>query len=227
MGKLGALVKDLESSPLGLGTGEQVFNVPANFAPKALIYARNWSAVRERRILDESVSWYRGGEEHMDELAKKGISLDSLQKTSRVKDVNFYRKAVEPTIFKVQFDLQHYPEGIPIPPHGLCAKNKTTPCKDHAGHFCVDAPYIQIPEGAYDLYCGNFERMHSKNIHVKTKEMEHLIGKGKMLKVWAHDSGYGDKTDFMYVEFIRELIPEPMAVLADDRLYAGMAIEVG
>jgi hypothetical protein len=209
MGAVGALVKDLETNP-----GDQVFNVPANFTGrKALVYARNWSSVRPRKVIVEPVSFIAGGERTIDEMAKKhkpAPALETLREQAKTKDMNFYDTRIEPAVFILRFDGAQ----LAIPFHGIDAKT---------GEEC-DAPHTLVSEGAWDLYCGNFERMHSKDPRIQAAEAQHVAGKGRRNLVWAEGSNT-TKSPAAFVEFIRELIPEPQVVLDTERLYPGMSTE--
>jgi len=211
MGKTATLVHDLEGNP-----SDQIFNVPANFqGRKALVYARNWSAVKPRRVIKEAVSFITGGEITVDEMAKKGRpapSLDTLRERAKTTDVNFYEDKIVPAVFVIRFDGRE----LAIPFHGIDAKT---------GEEC-DAPHVLVEEGAYDLYCGNYERMHSRDPRIKAAEAQHVAGKGRRNMVWAADSD-SPKTPSAFVELIRELIPEPQVVLDTERLYPGMSVEIG
>lgn len=207
------------SAPLGRRADDPNPMVPANYrGQKAVIYARNWSAVRKRRVIIDPVSFARGGEDIQADLAKKGqgVSLDKLHEKAldfRV-DLDKTEERLMAAVFMVTFDGKQYP----VPPHGI----------DAITHEECDAPHVIMPEGAWDLHCGNFDMLKYGTPKDRENEMVRMVSKwGRYNRVFSADTPLGSPgTKYAYVEFIREPIPEAAVAVDTERLYPGQLVEV-
>lgn len=209
----GDLINSLAETPLGQGPGERVPYVPANFrGQQAMVYARNWSSVRPRKIVIDAVSYYRGGDVvQRDQIAVGAVqSLESLHQQARDGvDKSKYAMEIKPIVFTVRFDGR----ATPVPYHGVDALT---------GEEC-DAPHVVIPEGAWDLYVGNWDALHSKNPQERNLELARVSAAwGKFNRVFHAEAPPGE---FAYVEFVRIPIPEATTAIDGDRLFPGMLIE--
>ncbi len=139
-----ATLADLSQHPLGTGRGEN-FSVPSNYRiPPARIYVVNHSATRAWKRVVIPVSELHGAEEAIiaDKELAKVYNVDTLtRQVEKGKDMNRYKTEVFPVAFALRI-----PGGGSriIPP----AKSKD------------DKPIaVEIPDGTWDLYLGNYDRM--------------------------------------------------------------------
>lgn len=134
---------DLQQNPLGSRRGEN-FDVPVNFRmPDCRVYMVNHSRVRPWRRIVVAVSSMRGAEEALvyDKALAKVYNVDTLlARVQKGFDMNRYETSVKPVAFKFEFGGKPFI----IPPA------KTA---DEA------PPRIEVPEGCWDLFLGNFERL--------------------------------------------------------------------
>jgi hypothetical protein len=220
------------TTPLGREASDPNPMVPVNYrGRKAIVYARNFSAVEKRTVIVDAVSFIRGGDTIQEKLAKRGqgVSLDKLHEKAlnhvTAAEMSLKEDTLLPCVFIVEFDGKK----IPIPYHDVCMRNPADKeCKEHPGRFCVDAPFIIVDEGAWDLYCGNYDLMHYGTPKDHENELTRLRGKwGRFNRVYCDEfpKGHG-MTTFAYVEFIREPIPEAQTVIETDKLFPGMLVEV-
>lgn len=140
----------LQNSPLGTGKGEN-FNVPLNYAiPPARIYVVNHSRTKMRKEIEVAVSERRGAEEALifDKELAKIYNVDTLtRRIEQGKDMNRYVSRVHPVIFRLQVGSPvggGKPVVYAIPP----ARDENSP-----------PPRVEVLEGAWDLYLGNYARM--------------------------------------------------------------------
>jgi hypothetical protein len=206
---------ELESSPLGTKRGEN-FGVAANYVePPARIYVRNWSATVERKEILVAVSTRRGAEEalNVDKDLRNIYNVDTLYRTvEQGRDMNRYRKRIHPVIFKIQVGQKTRF----IPP----AKDASEP-----------PPKVEVPEGAWDLFLGNYERMRGivRDFRGDVKRSGDATVIGEETSRWnlywsrRHNPvmSYTDdgdtvdrKNQFGFLEFIRETV-EPMQEMLD------------
>ena len=142
------VMMDLKTTPLGLGPGEGILQVPFNAAATTpRVYVINHSATRMRRYVKIGVSERRGIQEALlaDRQLQKVHNVETLRQNVREGyDMNVYDQKIEPVIFVVRHDGHEYL----IPPAASTD----------------EAPEPQlIPEGAWDQYLGNYERMNAVN----------------------------------------------------------------
>lgn len=203
-------MNSLRQSPLGTGDGEGSLQAPFNASKViARVRVRNLSAIRKREHIIEPVSWLRGGEEHYDELAKAGklpgtSSIESLHRmAAHGREASITNYEIAPVDVLVTFDSGQY-----VIPH-------TDPKTGE------EAPWIEVPDGVYDLYVGNYQRL--KDPMERAKEIERVKNRRRDLVVREGDK---DKNKWAFLEFSYEEI-KPIAVAVDaERIYAGEVVEV-
>lgn len=205
MGAKADVMRSLQSSPLGTGDMEGGLQAPFN-APRehVVVKVRNLSALQKRRYVIEPISWLRGGEQYADEMQQKGkfVNLETLQKrAAHGADVSPTEVAVKPVDVFLTFDNAHY--YVPA-------------VDDKTGE---KAPWVDVPDGVYDLYVGNFQRLNDPR--ERAKELERVKSRRKDYVVRA-----GDKNEYAFLEFSYEVI-QPTAIAVDkERIYAGEVVEV-
>lgn len=134
---------ELERSPFGSKPGENV-HVAANYMPApALVYMVNHSRTREWKRVTQPVSTKKGADERLarDPELRKTYNPDMLYNAvAQGRDMNGYETSIKPVVFKflVGGDV------ILVPP----AKNADE-----------KPPKVEVPEGAMDLFIGNYDRM--------------------------------------------------------------------
>lgn len=135
---------DLQQHPLGSQRGES-FGMPQNYRiPPARIYVRNWSKTRKWKRIVIPVSARRGAQEALvaDKELAKVYNVDTLiQRIKEGQNMNRYKTEVHPVVFKLRLPGGRY---IAIP---------------HAQDEHSEPPMVEVPEGTWDLYLGNYERM--------------------------------------------------------------------
>jgi hypothetical protein len=157
---------DIRQNPLGSAAGDPSFGTPfGSKLPAARIFLRNHSARQKRRFVKVPVSFRRGAAEALaaDAELRKIYNIATLEAAiERGVDKNVYGEKIERILFAPKFDGQQYF----IPP----AKGEEEP------------PLVQVPEGMWDLLMGNWDRMNSPDIRIKTEEMTRFANS----QVWKH-----------------------------------------
>jgi len=206
------LLDNLTQTPLGAGENEAGLQAPFNQRPpQAVYFVRNLSAIRERNVLVEPVSPHSGGEK-MFELGgpyhNKSVSLDTVRKQAERDPIraSWWVSKIEKKDFFLKFDGQTYE----VPAKGRCAKLGKE----------VEAPWVAVPEGIFDLYYGNWERLNDPRQRAKEIERVALRRQPDPVVRGDGDNPYG------FLEFLREPIEaKPMAV-DSRRVMAGDIVEV-
>jgi hypothetical protein len=201
-------VIDYTKAPLGSLPGEQGLQAPYNGSVQnVVVRVRNLSATVKRKVAKEYVSWRRGGEvtladkKYAEQHFGNTSSVDQLRmRAANNEDMNLYDYRVEPQAFVLRFDNKRYE----IPPF------------DQDGN---PAPWITVPSGVWDLYMGNWERMHSKSGRERANEMTMLNGRNlNRFVIGESNSGY--------LEFSREEIKVTEVLVDQERVRTGSLIEV-
>jgi hypothetical protein len=186
---------DLRERPLGTGRGEN-FGVAANYViPPARIYVINHSRTKKWKRMVIPVSFRRGAEDALtaDKELAKIYNVDTLYKrVEEGRDMSRYVTEVKP----VAWQLKVGGKLIVIPP----ARDESTP-----------APKVEVPEGAWDLYLGNYDRIRSKDATVVGAERSSLalLWSRRHNPVMAFtDDGVTTNLDnpHGFLEFVREPI---------------------
>ena len=153
-GTLRKVWNDLEENELGTQKGEQ-FDVPSNYRiPTCRVYVINHSRTQPWKRIKVAVSEQRGAEDALvaDKELAKIYNVDTLiQRVAKGIDMNRYETSVKPVVFAFTLSGKQYI----IPP----AKTKDE-----------EPPRIEVPEGAWDLFLGNYDRMRSKDPEQKGSE---------------------------------------------------------
>jgi hypothetical protein len=206
---------DLQNHPLGTGKGEN-FNVPANYRlPPARIYVINHSRTKAWKRVVIPVSDRRGAEEALiyDKELAKIYNVDTLYKRiEQGKDMNRYKSEVHPVVFSFKCGGQTYA----VPP----ARDADSP-----------PPRVEVREGAWDLFLGNYDRMRSGDSTVSGDERSRLSvawrSRHNPVMRFTDD---GDATEiqneFGFLEFVRETQRQTMEPLDKEYLSALDLLEV-
>ena len=200
---------ELQNQPLGAGKGEN-FGVPMNYTiPPARIYVVNQSRTHAWKRVVVPVSDKRGAEEALifDKELAKIYNVDTLYKrVEQGKDMNRYKTEVAPVIFSFRVGGVTYA----IPP----ARDANTP-----------PPRVEVKEGAWDIFLGNYDRMRA--VDKDGRPNNTVIGdeKSRLSLAWSArhkpvfkytDDGDGKTIDnpYGFLEFVRETV-KPMADIVD------------
>jgi hypothetical protein len=212
------ILASLQNSPLGLGPNEANLQTPFNTPREGRIVTvrvRNHSAQFKRRVLKIAVSYKRGGDEAVltDKYRKSGMSMETIQRLSLDRDMNVYTDVVVPVTAVIRFNSKIY---------------RIPPADDPASI----PPEVVVPEGVYDLYLGNYDRMHSADHRDRNDEAQRLFYRwgsgGSRAVLYLKDDGTPDqdRNPFGFLEFIRE-VSQPLAQAIDaEQLAAGQIVEV-
>jgi len=137
------LLVDLKMHPLGSQRGEN-FSMPSNYRiPPARIYVINHSRTQTWTRLTIPVSALRGAEDALlaDKELSKVYNVDTLVKqVEKGRDMSRYKTGVHPIAFKLRI-----PGDYRIVPPAETAESKPIA--------------VEVPEGTWDLYLGNYDRM--------------------------------------------------------------------
>lgn len=145
------VIFSLNSNPLGTVQGEAALQTPFNTPRRRPnVYVVNHSRVKERRVCVVPVSSISGAEDALRYKGPKGKeyreaygNAELLTQAAKRKDMSIYEDAVEPVMFVINFDGRKYV----IAP--ATAEDPNNP------------PVEAVPDGVWDLYCGNYERMNA------------------------------------------------------------------
>ncbi len=210
---------DVMQHPLGTQRGES-FGMPMNYViPPADIYVVNHSRTREYKHVLVAVSTRSGAEEAMqkDKDLRTRYNADMIyREVEKGRDMNVYRFGLKPVTFGLRI-----PGGrvVPILP-AATAEDKPVA--------------VKVPEGTWDLYLGNYDRMRGFD-RMRGKEENvtpdpRIIGEEKTRlafswrqrrnPVFAYtDDGetFQIENPFGFIEFIR--VPVRMVTEAVDKEY--------
>jgi hypothetical protein len=202
---------DLQQNPLGKGTGDPDLTVPSNYAiPPARIYVVNHTRTKSWKRLMVAISERRGAEEALiyDKELAKIYNVDTLTRAvERGKNMNRYKVGVFPIVFtfKVGSPIGGKPPLVyAIPP---ARDNDSSP------------PRVEVVEGAWDLFLGNYKRMRSEEPNVvgeeKSRHALRWSGRHNPVKAFT-DDGVTTELDnpYGFLEFIRETV-KPVEDLVD------------
>jgi hypothetical protein len=226
---------DLQNNPLGTKAGEN-FRVPSNYQiPKARIYVVNHSRTRIWKRIAVPMSAKRGAEEVLVYDKKHEMELVDIYNVELLyraaengRDMNRYEETVKPVVYAFHVGQTYYA----IPP----AREKEPGQKEPA------LPRVEVKEGAWDLYLGNYDRMRAvdpktgrPDMRVRQDEMEKLgvYWRGRKNPVFRYtDDGVstnvevdGKPNPYGYLEFIRETVKPSMEQIDKEYLTALDLIE--
>lgn len=206
---------ELQNLPFGKGPGEN-FSLGMNYVePPARIYVLNWSRTQKRKDVVVPVSERHGAEEALifDKELAKIYNVDTLTRAvERGQDMTRYKTHVHPVIFAIRVGPRMYA----VPP----ARDAESP-----------PPRVEVKEGAWDIFLGNYERMRGvvkgPDGTVKREGDASVIGeeKSRLSLAWSRRHNpvmsYTDDgvtvdmgNPFGFLEFVRETIT-PMADIVD------------
>lgn len=213
---------DLQNHPLGTGRGEN-FTVAANYViPPARIYMLNHSRTKSWKRVWIPVSERRGAEEALiyDKELAKIYNVDTLtRRVEQGKDMTRYKTEVHPVVFSFKVGGQVYA----IPP----ARDKDSL-----------PPKVEVREGAWDLFLGNYQRMRATD--AKTGAPNPIVigeEKTRLSIMWRsrHNPVFqytddGDATEienpYGFIEFVRETQVATRDVVDKEYLSALDLVEV-
>lgn len=205
------IAASLASAPLGAGQAEGGLQAPFNASKQVvLVKVRNVSAVQERLCVIERISFARGGEQYESDRRRESkgrevIDLNALRAKAFFDDVSPKEMRKQPVDVALTFDSGMYV--IPAYAEG------------HDGEAAHAAPWVEVPDGVYDLYVGNFHRL--RDPRERAKELERVRSKRADFVIRP-----GSKNPAAFLEFERTVI-EPKAMAVDmERVFAGDLQEV-
>lgn len=152
-----SLALDAERNPIGTAAGDQRYlGMPTNYKiPTARIYVINHSRTKKWKRVVIPVSFRRGAEEAI--LADKNLKqmytteLVYKQVSDQGRDMNRYKEEIFPVGFKLRVPGRPNQRGGCEPSYDRIILPADTP---------EDKPLAyEVPEGTWDLYLGNYERM--------------------------------------------------------------------
>jgi hypothetical protein len=210
-----AMIMDsIAMQPLGSLNDEAHLRSPHNRGTEnVLVRVRNLSAVKSRRYFHEDrPSWLRGGEQLEKEIKKRYPTFD-LSTARRDAFVgggvtleNIVKEGIKPVDAVVTFDNEKY----------------KIPYKDEQGN---NAPWIDVPEGVYDLYFGNFARLNSSDPRERSNEMEAVKNRrGNLDKNVVIRPG--EANPWAFLEFERRVIKPETFAIDVEQVYADRLMEI-
>lgn len=205
-----AVIYDLNQNPLGALQGEANLQTPFNsVAKRPNVYIVNHSRTKTRRVCTVPVSYLSGADEALrksKEYQKEYGNVANIYEAAKRRDMSLYEDRVEPCVLKITFDSQTFyippaPEDDPDNP-----------------------PAEMVPDGVWDLYLGNFERMHpNPNATPEARhaaQKEHGEEMARLTLLWSRkknpvwrvvvDGAEEKRQDnpFGFIEFVREIPAE-------------------
>lgn len=198
---------DTKNHPVGTMNGDPNMGVASNYRiPPARIYVVNHTRTRPWSKLAVSASFRRGAEDvliYNRELAKI-YNVDTLTKRiEQGKSHNQYKKGIHVGVFDMTLGKRH----IAI-----------TPARDAESKPAV----IEVPEGLWDIYLGNYERMRSEDPKVVSDERSRLAvrWRARHNPVFCYTDDEVTKdlgNEYGFLEFIR--VPQRAMVDQVDKEY--------
>lgn len=178
----------------------------AERATGVVLKVKNYSARYPRKIVKTAVSWWRGAD-NIPEKERNGATVEAIQREALNVDKTKYEKKIKPTTALLMHDGKNYA----VPP---------------AASADEEPPAVIVPEGLYDLYCGNYARMNSADINERVDEANRLAMRraGKDSPVIQYDAEGNHVSGFL--EFIREEVRPQAAKLDAAKLRSGDIEEV-
>lgn len=202
-GSVAAVLDSLKQTRLGAGDGEGGLQAPFNAATDmVLVKCRNLSATMKRRVVIEAISWYSGGEQYAMEQQEKGktIHLELLRQQAAKRDVSPFEDKILAVDVMLKFNNGNY-----VVPH--------TGADGEVG------PWTDLPDGLYDLYMGNYQRLH--NPMELAAEMERVKSRRKDICIRERNTN-----PWAFLEWSYE-IKRPLPTAIDtERVFSGDLMEV-
>lgn len=147
---------DMQQTPIGTGPGdERYMGMPINYRiPEARYYVINHSRTRQWRRVVAAVSYRRGAEEAMlkNKKLRETYSPDLMYKqVENGRDMNQYEEKLYPAAIKLRVPGAPDHRGGSLPSY-----DRIIPPADGPDSKPLA---VEVPEGTWDLYLGNYERM--------------------------------------------------------------------
>lgn len=204
---------DLKERPLGLGDGEGTLQQPFNARPvNAQVFLINHSATQTRKFVKLAVSERRGADEALlaDKELTKIYNVETLSRAAGRRDMNVYVSKVQPVVYRVIFDSQPF--------YITYAKGESDP------------PRCLVPEGVWDQFMGNYERMHSDDPRVVSEEAQRLalLWQGRhnpILRITENGETTTRDNPYGYLEIVRIVQTEAPQSLDRDFVTAADFLE--
>lgn len=209
---------DLTSRPLGTMRGE-TFGMPANYVPApARIYVLNHSRRRPWKRLITAVSTRRGADDvlmHNKKLREVYNADGIYRQVEQGRDMSEYREGIQAVHGSIR---------IPGGPNGNGGSIQSSFRPIPAANDLETPPLrIEVPEGTWDLYLGNYERMKGyekaeDRLNGKPPDSKVMqVEKASLARYWQYRHnpvfGYTDdgefvdcKNPFGFLEFVRETV---------------------
>lgn len=215
------------NAPFGTKAGENM-GMPNNYRPAtARVYVRNHSATHPWRRLLIAVSERRGAEDALiaDKELAKIYNVDTLTKrVEQGKDMNRYKTG----IFKVNYQIR-----VPGGPNGNGGSFMSRTLIVPPAEDGEEPKAVEVPEGTWDLYCGNYDRMLGYPNELRVDDAGNPIepdpaiasdARVMLAKFWQErhnpvclETVDGESTDrknpFGFLEFVRvsqQMVQEPV-----------------
>jgi hypothetical protein len=201
-----AVMQSLSTEPLGTVGAEAALQSPFNQKPTSVIVkVKNWSAQIPRKVLKTPISFKRGAE-RLTEKQKGGMTTEAIQIASFTQDMSIYEDSIKPVKAVLTWNGQAYM----IPPS---ASKEEEPVA------------VTVPDGVWDLYLGNYDRMRDPDPNVRVQEATLLALRrgGRTSPVIERDPHTGEISSG-FLEFIREEV-RPQAVAVDKAALSAGDIE--
>lgn len=222
------ILSDIEARPFGTGRGENT-NMPANYVPPpANIYVRNWSRTKVWKRVWIPVSSKRGAEDALRESKKLRdiYNVDTMSRKAEGTDMSLYKEEIFPVLFAVKRP------GGPDGKMGSFPANMLEPLYvPPAPDADTEPPKVLVPEGTWDIYCGNYDRMRSNEAPIRQAAQQQYATYWKYLHnpvfMVTDDGVQTDKQNpFGFIEIIREPIRQMQTPMDKDWITAMDVFEV-
>lgn len=206
----GAVLDSLTAAPLGSVEGDINPNIARNAkAMTAVYFARNLSGTLKRRTIDIAVTVGVGYDNPKVKKYWGNMDGEEIRKQcAQGRDMNLYKNDVYPVRKVLKFNNQL----IEVP---------------------VDGTEISIPEGLWDIYLGNYDRIRSKDNLTQSQEYERLSNRwcspgtpNPVYEAGTEPPKDHDGRQTAFIEFRRQEIHVQQATQDLTKVYASEGVEV-
>lgn len=203
------VLESLQANPFGADPSDPKAGLAMNQGSEYVkCFVRNWSANRERRFITEHISWLKGGERAAKAAKLQGedFELDKKRKEAYLgQNPSVTEVAIKPVSAILQFDSQQF----------------IVPASDNAKK---DPEWVPIPQGVFDLYYGNWERLNSTDAKERALEAEAVAIRRR--DVCLRMNKGQNTNEFGFLEFKREIIPHQSIAIDSDMVFSDSYVEV-
>jgi hypothetical protein len=201
-----AVLAEIAAQPIGSVAGDPRPGVAFNVLPaQAVYFARNRSSELPRKVITQSYS----ARQHIPEKLQQKYHMDGATIAQQIDrglaNYDETETAIEPVDKVLMWDSKRYVI--------RCSREPGKP-----------GEWQPIPEGLWDLYLGNYERMHHADAQVRKEEGDRLRGVmgGKNI---VFEEGERPN-EWAYIEFRREEITSEPVATDREKIYQGVPIEI-